>query len=138
MPLAYRRLSLWAPSIMKFLALLGHEEDKDGQDVPLRTALLRTWDRSVSESRLGYCAMENEECSFQQKTSTVYSICQTMQQQKCLHEQDWHFARWLSTQGSLPTCLRSYEQTPRSGKHSLNENSSESLVHRLLLMNPFF
>lgn len=31
---------------MKFLALLGHEEDKDGQDVPLRTALLRTWDPS--------------------------------------------------------------------------------------------
>jgi len=53
---------------MNFLALHGHG-DKDGQDVPLRTALLGTWDRSVS--RLGYCTMENEECNSQQKISTV-------------------------------------------------------------------
>ena len=39
---------------MKFLALLGHEEDKDGQDVPLRTALLGTWDRLVPRPGILY------------------------------------------------------------------------------------
>lgn len=40
--------------------------------------------------------MENEECNSQQKAGTGYNIRRMMQQQKCLHEQDWQFVRWLS------------------------------------------